>query len=121
MATDNKWLDNYKDPRWQKKRLEILNRDDWKCRSCGTSGDAENNLNVHHAYYEGGKMPWEYDNQVLISWCNKCHTKRHEIQKTILLYLVTFTLVEIDNLGFSDHPDFYLLLDDYLNNRELPR
>ena len=36
------------DPRWQKKRLEILNRDEFKCRSCG---DDKSTLHVHHGYY----------------------------------------------------------------------
>lgn len=38
-----------KDPRWQKKRLEIMERDEFACRDCG---DKESTLNVHHTYYE---------------------------------------------------------------------
>ena len=29
------YLEKLKDPRWQKKRLEILERDGWKCMACG--------------------------------------------------------------------------------------
>ncbi len=28
------------DPRWQRKRLEILNRAGWKCEKCGNAEDA---------------------------------------------------------------------------------
>jgi hypothetical protein len=45
-----------KDPRWQKKRLEILERDGWKCMACG---DKEKTLHVHHIFYLPGKEPWD--------------------------------------------------------------
>jgi 5-methylcytosine-specific restriction endonuclease McrA len=34
-------------------------------------------LNVHHKYYINGHMPWEYNNDSLITLCNECHQKRH--------------------------------------------
>lgn len=34
------------DPRWQKKRLEILARDNWTCQRCGA---VNCELHVHHA------------------------------------------------------------------------
>jgi 5-methylcytosine-specific restriction endonuclease McrA len=59
-----------KDPRWQKKRLEILNRDQFQCTCCG---DTENELNVHHSYYEYGKELWEYEDDTLFTLCKPCH------------------------------------------------
>ena len=59
-----------RDPRWQKKRLEIMQRDDFHCTVCG---DGENTLNVHHCYYEGGKPPWDYPDASLITICESCH------------------------------------------------
>jgi len=59
-----------KDPRWQKKRLDILSRDDWACRECG---NREKTLNVHHCYYIYGKKPWEYSDDSLITLCEPCH------------------------------------------------
>lgn len=32
--TQMSYAEQLKDPRWQKKRLEILNRDEWKCTWC---------------------------------------------------------------------------------------
>lgn len=68
------------DPRWQKKRLEILERDGWKCRGCFRE---EKELHVHHAYYRKGKKPWEYDNAVLSTFCGDCHAKISETNKII--------------------------------------
>ena len=36
-------------------------------------------LNVHHRYYVTGLKPWEYDDDALVTLCQECHQKRHEI------------------------------------------
>ena len=59
-----------KDPRWQKKRLEIMQRDKFECRACESS---DTTLHVHHMVYHKGLMPWEYDNHDLMTLCEKCH------------------------------------------------
>lgn len=69
-----------KDPRWQKKRLEIMERDGWSCRRCS---DCESTLSVHHQYYEKGFDPWDYDSATLITLCDPCHKK--DEQKRILI------------------------------------
>lgn len=61
-----------KDPRWQKKRLEIFDRDAWMCQECRS---AEITLNVHHLYYDSDNEPWEYDNSALITLCEQCHER----------------------------------------------
>lgn len=58
------------DPRWQKKRLEILSRDEWTCCGCGS---ADKTLHVHHAYYVSGRDPWEYPSETLSTLCKECH------------------------------------------------
>jgi len=78
----SKWSSAFRDSRWQQKRLEVMKRDEWTCRSCGASGEGVT-LNVHHAYYESGKAPWEYPSNTLITWCETCHEKRHEMAKYI--------------------------------------
>jgi hypothetical protein len=77
------WAAKYKDARWQKKRLEIMNRDGWACVSCGAEGEGVT-LNVHHAYYESGKAPWEYPDDVLNTLCEKCHERIHFLQKKLM-------------------------------------
>ena len=63
------YSDKLKDPRWQKKRLKILERDDWTCQLCD---DKETTLNVHHLKYTG-KNPWDAPSKDLITYCEHCH------------------------------------------------
>jgi hypothetical protein len=60
------------DPRWQRKRLEIMQRDDFTCQKCSCSSDT---LNVHHCYYENGLSPWEYPDSSLLTLCKLCHSE----------------------------------------------
>jgi hypothetical protein len=62
------------DPRWQRKRLEILNRDDFTCRKCGKS---DSTLAVHHLYYVSKRDPWEYPDFALLTTCEECHKVEH--------------------------------------------
>jgi hypothetical protein len=64
------YIEKLKDPRWQKKRLEILERDGFTCQYCS---DKDSTLHVHHLHYLPNKDPWEYDNRYLITYCEKCH------------------------------------------------
>lgn len=70
------YSEKLKNPRWQKKRLEILNRDNFMCRCCG---DYENKLNVHHIIYPKNKNPWDIENYCLITLCDYCHEMWHYI------------------------------------------
>lgn len=64
------YLQKLKDPRWQKKRLEILERDGWQCRFCG---EKETTLHVHHICYLPRRDPWDIPNGFLITFCEGCH------------------------------------------------
>jgi hypothetical protein len=69
--------ENYRRPEWQRKRLEIMDRDGFACQNCG---DKDAFLNVHHRYYVAGRMPWEYPAFALITLCECCHQKNHQEQ-----------------------------------------
>lgn len=69
------YSDKLKDPRWQKKRLEILDRDCHKCTVC----DYTKNLHVHHGYYSGQKDPWQYEDCSLHTLCSDCHDRTHDV------------------------------------------
>lgn len=71
------YAEKLRDPRWQKKRLEILQRDEWKCTVCG---DAEQTLHVHHKWYTKGKAPWEYPDICLRTLCDECHGYEHTVR-----------------------------------------
>lgn len=64
------YSDLLKDPRWQKKRLEVLERAGWRCEACGR---ADSTLHCHHGYYEKNLLPWEYDSLTLWCLCEGCH------------------------------------------------
>jgi len=63
------------DPRWQKKRLEILQRDAFKCTECG---DEQSTLHVHHRYYVKWRKCWQYPMFAFTSLCEKCHNATHD-------------------------------------------
>lgn len=72
------YSEKLKDPRWQKKRLEILNRDEFTCCFCFNK---ESTLNVHHIKYNN--EPWETDERYLISLCSNCHKNIEDIKADI--------------------------------------
>lgn len=66
------YSEKLKDPRWQKKRLEILERDGWACCHCQEKNET---LHVHHHWYEKGKAPWDYPDTAFETLCKDCHGK----------------------------------------------
>jgi len=68
MATYRQQL---KDPRWQRKRLAVFQRDGWRCQECGAT---KRELQVHHRWYVPG-APWEVPMQALVTLCKGCHAK----------------------------------------------
>lgn len=92
-----------RDPRWQKKRLQILERDGWKCRACG---DAENNLQVHHVVYR--KIdPWDYPDECLQTLCCDCHELR-QFRMDKLVDQFRMHLKEIANDDILDAHTFFI-------------
>lgn len=63
-----------RDPRWQRKRLEIFDRDDFACQNCGSES---RELHCHHRSYERGREPWDYPNQNFVTLCFICHQGEH--------------------------------------------
>lgn len=66
------YREKIKDPRWQRKRLLIMDRDGWACQKCR---DKTKCLNVHHKFYIPGLEPWEYKDEDLVTLCEDCHEK----------------------------------------------
>jgi len=62
-----------RDPRWQKLRLEIMQRDGFSCKICSST---QKTLMVHHLKYTGN--PWEAPPQDLITLCEDCHNEEHK-------------------------------------------
>lgn len=104
----SKYSEKLKDPRWQKKRLEILERDKWTCRICE---DTTSTLVVHHRDYLPGKEPWEYPDDLLITLCEDCHIEemgREELEQSLIHNIRRkFFINELSVLddAFSKMPD----------------
>jgi len=68
-----------RDPRWQKKRLQVLERDSFKCQACLAT---KKPLHVHHRIYVRGRDPWDYPSCSLVTLCEDCH--EHESHNRFL-------------------------------------
>ena len=80
------YSDKLKDHRWQKKRLEILDRDNWSCQICGAT---DRTLHAHHVHYDNElQNPWEYNNDQIITLCDSCHSIEHECLQMSKDYLL---------------------------------
>jgi hypothetical protein len=94
------YSEKLRDPRWQKKRLEIMQRDNFTCQRCQSTADT---LAVHHLSYERGKAPWDYPNEVLVTLCEHCHTYEREqrplTEKALLLVLSDFMVDDLEALS----------------------
>jgi len=68
------YSEKLKDPRWQKLRLEVMNRSGFHCEICMNGSQT---LHVHHKEYFKGREVWEYDKSQLACICEDCHTTIH--------------------------------------------
>lgn len=74
------YAEKLKDPRWQKKRLEILNRDNFTCQSAGCY-ETTKTLHVHHLdYIPESEGPWDYPDYYLMTLCEDCHREITELR-----------------------------------------
>lgn len=110
MSTDKRsaYMEKLRDPRWQKMRLEIMQRDDWECKRCK---NREQTLNVHHRWYESGKEPWDYPADALVTLCEDCHldeTELRQITEQRLIQVFKKVLFRVDLMalacGFEELP-----------------
>jgi len=75
-----KYSELLKDPRWQKKRLQVMERDDFSCQKCF---DKDNMLVIHHLFYLRSEYhnPWDYPGFALVTLCQDCHNEEHEAEQ----------------------------------------
>ena len=58
-------------------------------------------LQVHHKYYIKEKLPWEYNDDALITLCNWCHFKLHQDQIIPIYSNVENVLIELEPIVCS--------------------
>lgn len=76
------YSEKLRDPRWQRKRLEVMERDSFKCTQCG---DKKSTLNIHHWKYT--KNPWDAPNSDLSTVCESCHKEIEESKSFVSTYI----------------------------------
>ena len=67
------YLEKLKDPRWQRRRLEVFERDNFSCVVCRCKSKE---LQVHHVDYIPGIEPWEYPLDMLVTLDIDCHKEQ---------------------------------------------
>lgn len=101
-----------KNPLWQRKRLEVFNKDNWACVQCN-SKDKE--LQVHHVDYISDIEPWNYPLDMLVTLCVDCHKieiGRHKVEKIML------TSLKMNGFLFHDILHLSCLIDTNINFRD---
>lgn len=84
------YSDKLRDPRWQQKRLKLLEAAEWKCWSC-ESGTT--NLQVHHQYYLRNTDPWDYEDDCYKVLCEDCHKTNQKSMETAHKFIARFHLI----------------------------
>lgn len=111
------YQEQIKSPKWQRRRLEILNRDNFTCQICGCQ---EKTLNVHHLMYDKNKEIWDYDDWQLITLCEDCHDNEHNSELKNIMNIIKslqskgITLFEIYTLLESVDVSIALEHDDVM-------
>ena len=93
------YTEKFLDPRWQRKRTEIMQRADFRCEWCGSN---KYTLHIHHGYYESGTDPWDYHNDTLYCLCEHCHEYAEERKRDIHMELASL------------HPKFWMAFMGFL-------
>lgn len=89
------YAEKLRDPRWQKRRLKIMERDDFRCLECGCKTAT---LNVHHGCYFPKTDPWDYPDYLLHTLCESCH---ETTQKTLTTIHAMLGSLRLEGLTFA--------------------
>ena len=87
-----------KKDQWSRRRKEILRRDGYRCRRCGSTG----RLNVHHKWYIYGRQPWDYPDRCLVTLCETCHRRVH-LLRTVNYFIRLIILLAVAYLVYKNY------------------
>lgn len=68
---------DYKSRRWKHKRAQILRWDGYLCQECREYGRMTQATTVHHIQHVEDHPELAYNDDNLVSLCEKCHNKAH--------------------------------------------
>lgn len=113
-----RYAEKLKDPRWQRKRLEIFQRDNFTCLASGATDEP---LCVHHMRYHGD--PWDTPDDELETVCLDVNIliepfakyfRRQQVDYAMPGRIIWKALLETESLRrergkclFADEPDFW--------------
>lgn len=108
------YAEKLRDPRWQKKRLELLEAAGWQC-SMLESGVCRNTvatLHVHHKLYLRNKDPWDYEDWAYSVLCEYCHKVVQQIMEDASIAIaksssLSFVVNQLVNLKSDDNEELY--------------
>lgn len=95
-----------RDPRWQRCRAQVLNRDNYTCTLCL---DDRTTLAVHHEEYQG--FPWDISPDKLKTVCVHCHDIIHALPDRQVIEVKkrqSFTLKCWEMVAFTDRGIVFL-------------
>ena len=82
------YIEKLKSPEWQKKRLEIFNRDEFTCKMCNSK---DKQLHLHHKVYIFDNDPWDYEEQYYTTLCEDCHFEE-ECNKNFIKNIIKYNV-----------------------------
>lgn len=85
----------YTHPKWQKRRLEMLEAANFQCQSCE---ETEKTLHVHHKRYVKGRDVWDYGDEELEVLCEDCHKHEHFQKDELNKMLASMSSIQIADL-----------------------
>ena len=88
------YAEKLKHPKWQQRRLQLLESAKWKCERCSTK---EVTLHVHHHFYRSRANPWDYPDYAYVVLCENCHADAEQENKQFKEHIEC--LYEIGNLS----------------------
>ena len=107
------YSEQLKSPMWQKKRLKIMERDNFSCSCCKSN---HKQLNVHHYKYKPFKMAWEYEDNMLTTLCDDCHKLIHSVQDSFNVDYLIIKDVCIKNNACCEMLDYMIDFGNSLNH-----
>lgn len=106
--TKKTYADKLKDPRWQRKKNQIVERDNYTCQYCKLTTKP---LQVHHYCYIIKGDPWDVPDDALITICEDCHFIEHydgftELEKELIDF---YRMLELRVPGINERANAMIL------------
>ena len=89
------YAEKLRDPRWQRRRLQVLDKADWMCEECG---DASSEMHVHHKIYRKGRLPWGYEIWEYRALCLICHRDETQVRQELAELMIYMDIHELNEL-----------------------